>query len=68
MTLAIKMYIKVDNTSLKAVTMGPDATAGSMRKRAKKKGDNVPSNVAIKQAPNKPQLTITPKMMGSDPR
>ena len=64
----MRIYIKVDKTSLKAVTIGPEATAGSIRKRAKKKGDKVPSKVAIKQAPNKPQLTITPRIRGSEPK
>ncbi len=60
------MYINVDKTSLKAVTIGPEATAGSIRNLAKKKGESVPSKVAIKQAPNKPVPTINPKRTGLD--
>ena len=56
--------MSVDNTSLKAVTIGPDATAGSMRKRAKKNGENVPKTVAIKQAPSRPRLTVTTTAKG----
>lgn len=63
----MKIYIKVESTSLHAVTIGPDATAGSMRKRAKKNGDNVPISVAIKQAPHNPQLTITPNAAADTP-
>lgn len=63
----MKMYIRVDKTSLKAVTIGPEATAGSMRKRAKKNGDNEPNSVAIKQAPSNPQLTIAPNTSGLEP-
>jgi len=58
------MNIKVEETSLKAVTIGPDATAGSILKLAKKKGENVPKNVAVIEAPKTPELTIVPNAKG----
>ena len=67
MTLAIKKNIRVESTSLKAVTIGPEATAGSMPNLAKKKGENVPKAVATRHAPNNPTLTVLPIAIGSPP-
>lgn len=38
--------------------MGPEATAGSMRKRAKKNGDTVPSILATRHAARTPNATV----------
>jgi hypothetical protein len=64
---ATKKYINVESTSLQAVTMGPDATAGSTPTRAKKRGDKLPRRVAVMQAPKTPQLTMMPTITGSLP-
>ena len=50
----MKIYINVDSTSLKAVTIGPEATAGSILNLAKMKGEAVPKKVAIKQDSDQP--------------
>lgn len=57
----------MESTSLNAVTIGPDATAGSIPKRAKKNGENVPNIVAMRQAPKSPTLTVVEIAKGSPP-
>jgi hypothetical protein len=46
-SLAIKKYIKIPNTSLLVVIKGPVATAGSMPRLSKKIGTKVPIKAAI---------------------
>ena len=57
------MYVAI--TSLHAATIGPEAIAGSIPILEKKIGDNVPSVVAVTQAPNTPALTILATKIGS---
>ena len=54
-------YIDIDITSFNAVTIGPEATAGSIPIFSKNIGDKTPKKVPAKQAPVKPRLTINPK-------
>lgn len=54
----------IERKSLKAVTIGPDATAGSIPSRAKKIGESTPNNVPARQDPINPTPTITPTAAG----
>ena len=56
---AMVKYIIVDITSLKAVTIGPEATAGSTPIFANVNGDSTPNVEAVRQAPKSPALTMT---------
>ena len=55
---AIKKYIIIEKLSLKAVTIGPDETAGSIPTFEKKRGEATPKKAPAKQAPISPIPTI----------
>lgn len=57
----------MDKKSFRAVTIGPDATAGSIPIRAKNKGENTPKAVLPIQAPINPIPTIIPTATGVNP-
>lgn len=54
----------MEKKSLNAVTIGPEATAGSTPILEKKRGEKTPKRVPTKQAPKSPQLTTIPIMAG----
>ena len=64
MTPEMRKNITIDIMSLNAVTIGPEAKAGSTPIRAKKKGEETPSVVAVKEAPKTPAATVTPSCKG----
>lgn len=46
--------------SFSAVTMGPEAKAGSTPSFTKKNGERTPRVVAVSEAPKTPEATVTP--------
>ena len=54
----------IERKSLHAVTIGPEATAGSIPIRAKNKGEKTPSKVPVRQAPTSPAPTMRPTAAG----